>query len=46
MKYNLPFGGYKQSGIGIESCQEMLDNYTRLKTVVVNLNEGPLGLFA
>ncbi len=46
MKYNLPFGGYKQSGIGIESCLEMLDNYTRLKTVVMNLNEGPLGLFA
>lgn len=46
MKYNLPFGGYKQSGIGIEACHEMLDNYTQLKTVVVNLAEGPLGLFA
>lgn len=44
-KPNLPFGGYKESGIGIETCQEMLDQYTHRKTVVVNLAEAPLGLF-
>jgi aldehyde dehydrogenase len=45
MKYNLPFGGYKQSGIGIETCHEMLDQYTHRKTVVINLDERSLGLF-
>ena len=45
LKYKLPFGGYKHSGIGIESCHKMMDNYTRLETVVVNLNERPGGLF-
>ncbi|MGM7648736.1 aldehyde dehydrogenase family protein [Nocardia sp. JW2] len=33
----LPFGGYKQSGWGRETCRENLDEYLELKTVVVNL---------
>ncbi|MFI2478478.1 aldehyde dehydrogenase family protein [Nocardia xishanensis] len=33
----LPFGGYKQSGWGRETCKENLDEYLELKTVVVNL---------
>jgi phenylacetaldehyde dehydrogenase len=33
----LPFGGYKESGWGRETCRETLDEYTELKTVVVNL---------
>ena len=44
-KPNLPFGGFKESGIGIETCHEMLDHYSHRKTVVVNLAEGELGLF-
>lgn len=33
----LPFGGYKQSGSGRETCRENLDEYLELKTVVVHL---------
>ncbi|MCG3754040.1 aldehyde dehydrogenase family protein [Amycolatopsis sp. Poz14] len=33
----LPFGGYKQSGWGRETCKENLDEYLELKTVVVGL---------
>src|ERR1700728_2624133 len=33
----LPFGGYKDSGWGRETCRETMDAYTELKTVVVNL---------
>ncbi|MBV6759793.1 aldehyde dehydrogenase family protein [Rhodococcus opacus] len=33
----LPFGGYKQSGWGRETCKESLDEYLELKTVVVGL---------
>lgn len=32
---NLPFGGYKQSGIGREHGRSMLDLYTELKSVVI-----------
>jgi phenylacetaldehyde dehydrogenase len=33
----LPFGGFKESGWGRETCKETLDEYTELKTVVVSL---------
>lgn len=33
----LPFGGYKQSGWGRETCKENLEEYLELKTVVVDL---------
>ncbi|GAB7007446.1 aldehyde dehydrogenase family protein [Nocardioides sp. AN3] len=33
----LPFGGYKQSGWGRETCKESLDEFLELKTVVVHL---------
>jgi phenylacetaldehyde dehydrogenase len=33
----LPFGGYKQSGWGRESCPEALDLYTEVKTVCIAL---------
>lgn len=32
-----PFGGYKQSGIGREMGSYALDNYTEVKSVVINL---------
>ncbi|MBP2477748.1 acyl-CoA reductase-like NAD-dependent aldehyde dehydrogenase [Crossiella equi] len=34
---NLPFGGYKQSGLGREGGLEVLDAYTQSKSVVVAL---------
>ncbi|KIM54978.1 hypothetical protein SCLCIDRAFT_135639 [Scleroderma citrinum Foug A] len=34
---HVPFGGYKQSGIGREQGQYALDNYTEVKAVHVNL---------
>lgn len=36
-----PFGGYKQSGIGRELSRHVLDLYTQVKNVVVNLAEEP-----
>ncbi|KAF8995920.1 aldehyde dehydrogenase [Cyathus striatus] len=33
----VPFGGYKQSGIGFESGQEALEIYTQLKAVHINI---------
>lgn len=35
--WQLPFGGFKQSGIGRELGEEALFNYTQTKTVSVNL---------
>jgi betaine-aldehyde dehydrogenase len=36
-----PFGGYKQSGVGRELSRHVLDLYTQVKNVVVNLNPEP-----
>ena len=41
----LPLGGYKESGFGREGALETLQHYTISKAVVINLNEGPLGVF-
>ena len=41
----LPLGGYKESGFGREGAFETLNHYTVTKAVVINLNEGPLGVF-
>jgi len=35
---NIPFGGFKQSGIGRELGEYALHNYTNVKAVMVNLN--------
>jgi acyl-CoA reductase-like NAD-dependent aldehyde dehydrogenase len=36
----LPYGGYKQSGIGHEfSLEGMLNSYTQLKSIMINLND-------
>lgn len=35
----LPFGGYKQSGIGKDLGQEQLDYFLETKTVFINLND-------
>ncbi|MFT4681223.1 MAG: betaine-aldehyde dehydrogenase [Flavobacteriales bacterium] len=34
----LPFGGYKQSGIGRENGTEAIDHYTQVKTVYVEMD--------
>lgn len=36
-----PFGGYKQSGIGRELSRHVMELYTQVKNVVVNLNPQP-----
>ena len=36
-----PFGGYKQSGLGRELSRHVMDLYTQVKNVVVNLNPEP-----
>lgn len=36
-----PFGGFKQSGIGRELSRHVMDLYTQVKNVVVNLNPEP-----
>lgn len=37
----IPFGGYKQSGIGRELGEYALENYTAVKAVHVNLGGAP-----
>lgn len=39
--HNMPFGGFKQSGIGREMGEEAFENYTQWKTVRVAINDGP-----
>jgi betaine-aldehyde dehydrogenase len=41
----LPWGGYKQSGFGRELGKYAVEEYTQLKQVTVNLNEGALGWY-
>jgi acyl-CoA reductase-like NAD-dependent aldehyde dehydrogenase len=36
-----PFGGYRQSGLGRELSRHVMDLYTEVKNVVVNLNPEP-----
>ena len=38
----LPFGGYKQSGIGRERGFETLKQYTEVKSVIVNTSDRPI----
>jgi acyl-CoA reductase-like NAD-dependent aldehyde dehydrogenase len=45
LKLNMPMGGYKQSGFGRELSWEVLNHYTQLKSVVVNLDDRPIGMF-
>lgn len=41
----MPIGGYKGSGFGREFAHEVLNHYTQSKSVIINLQEGPMGLF-
>ena len=40
-----PFGGYKTSGIGRETHKVMLEHYTQMKNILINLNEVPSGFY-
>ena len=40
-----PFGGYKQSGIGRETHKVILEHYTQMKNILINLNEKTIGLY-
>jgi len=41
LSYQLPFGGFKESGIGRELGEAALANYTQTKTVSINLGGCP-----
>lgn len=40
-----PFGGYKMSGIGRETHKVILDHYTQMKNIMINLSEAPTGFY-
>ena len=40
-----PFGGYKTSGIGRETHKVILNHYTQMKNIMINLSEAPSGFY-
>ena len=40
-----PFGGYKESGIGRETHKIILEHYTQMKNIMINLNYAPSGFY-
>ena len=40
-----PFGGYKVSGIGRETHKVILEHYTQMKNIMINLSEAPSGFY-
>jgi acyl-CoA reductase-like NAD-dependent aldehyde dehydrogenase len=40
-----PFGGCKMSGIGRESHKVSFEQYTRMKSIIINLAPGKMGLY-
>lgn len=40
-----PFGGYKSSGVGRETHKVMLEHYTQMKNIMINLSEAPSGFY-
>lgn len=40
-----PFGGYKKSGIGRETHKVMLDHYSQMKNIMINLSGTTSGLY-
>ena len=40
-----PFGGYKESGIGRETHKVILEHYTQMKNIMVNLDYAPSGFY-
>ncbi len=42
----VPFGGYKNSGIGRETHKITLNQYTQVKTIMIDLSDKPSGFFS
>jgi aldehyde dehydrogenase (NAD+) len=40
-----PFGGYKQSGVGRETHKVILEHYTQMKNIMINMSEVPSGFY-
>ena len=40
-----PFGGYKTSGIGRETHKVILEHYTQMKNIMINLRKAPTGSY-
>ena len=40
-----PFAGYKESGIGPETHKVILEHYTQMKNILIDLNEAPSGFY-
>lgn len=40
-----PFGGYKESGIGRETHKVILEHYTQMKNIMINLDYKPSGFY-
>ena len=40
-----PFGGYKKSGIGRETHKVILEHYTQMKNLLINLSGAPSGFY-
>ncbi|MEA4973271.1 putative aldehyde dehydrogenase AldA [bioreactor metagenome] len=40
-----PFGGYKESGVGRETHKVILEHYTQMKNIMINLSEVPSGFY-
>ncbi len=40
-----PFGGYKESGIGRETHKVILDHYSQMKNIIINLAGKPGGMY-
>jgi len=45
LKIGMPIGGFKESGFGREFGIEALNHYTQVKAVILNMSEGPMGLY-
>ncbi len=43
---NIPWGGYKQSGMGRDNGSNGFEEYQEVKTIVLNLNVKPLGHYS
>lgn len=39
------FGGYKESGIGRETHKVILDHYSQMKNIIINLSDKPSGMY-
>lgn len=39
------FGGYKDSGIGRETHKVILDHYSQMKNIIINLSDKPSGMY-